>query len=95
MLHQQKKYREPRRHDLQRRVRCVLRHILTAGKTDPMPQPMRPQGLSVGEIGGDSRRYDIRPETPEPLDIATAGRAVAWEEAEWTSPLPAIYPQLQ
>ncbi len=95
MLHPQKKCRAPHRHDWQRRLRYASRNILIAKKAGPVPQALRSQGLSVGGIGGDSRRYDNSPETPEPLDSVTAGRAAASEEAEWTSPLRAICPRLR
>ena len=70
MLRQQKKYRERHRHDLEWRVRCVLRHILIAETAERMPQAMRLQSLSAGGIGDDSWGYDISPETPESLDFA-------------------------
>src|SRR5713101_9953058 len=92
--HQQKKYREPHRHDWQQRVRCVLRHILRPEKAELMPQGRRLRGSFVGGIDGDSRRYDSSPETWESLDFSTAGRAAAWEEAAWTSPLRAICQRL-
>lgn len=95
MLHRQKKYREPSRHDLHPRLRCVLLRIRRAEKTERQPQAMRSQGSSVEGIGGDSRRYDSSTETMGLLDFATVGRAAASEEAEWISPLRAIFRRLQ
>lgn len=95
MLHQGRKCRAPHRHDWQRRLRCASRNILIAKKAERVPQALRWQGLTVGGIGGDSRRYDNSPETLQPLDFVTAGRAAASEGAEWISPLRAICPRLR